>query len=252
MKTLRDTSVGPLEVVRCGPEQGETVIFLHHGFGTAASMQAVMDVFAVRWPDLRLIAYSRPGCGVSPKRAAAKSVDYLHIEAAEVLPALLDAESINIAHVVGHSDGGSIALIAAAQPDARVASVTAIAPHSFVEPHTISGVRALADKREDPALRKALAQRHIDPGFAFESWLDLWLSTGMHRWSIRDLMDRICCPLGLLQGTEDSFGTRAQLDAILTRARSQKVGLHMVRGASHELHKEHPDAVADMWQFLAA
>ncbi|MDW3116953.1 alpha/beta fold hydrolase [Roseovarius pacificus] len=252
MKTLRPTSAGPLEVIRRGPEQGETVIFLHHGFGTAASMQAVMDVFAVRWPDLRLIAYSRPGCGLSPKRAAAKSVDYLHIEATEVLPALLDAEGINIAHVVGHSDGGSIALIAAAQPDARAASVTAIAPHSFVEPHTISGVRALADKREDPAWRKALAQRHTDPGFAFESWLDLWLSTGMHRWSIRDLMDRICCPLGLLQGTEDSFGTRAQLDAILTRARSQKVGLHMVRDASHELHKEHPDAVADMWQFLTA
>ncbi|MGQ3489012.1 alpha/beta fold hydrolase [Roseovarius pacificus] len=83
MKTLRPTSAGPLEVIRRGPEQGETVIFLHHGFGTAASMQAVMDVFAVRWPDLRLIAYSRPGCGLSPKRAAAKSVDYLHIEATE-------------------------------------------------------------------------------------------------------------------------------------------------------------------------
>ena len=60
--------------------------------------------------------------------------DFMHREALEVLPALLDAARRRApCFLFGHSDGGSIALIHAASFPARVAGAIVLAPHIMVE-----------------------------------------------------------------------------------------------------------------------
>ena len=55
----------------------------------------------------------------------------MHEEALDVLPGLLAEFGIERPVLVGHSDGGSIALIHASQHD--VSGLVLLAPHVFVE-----------------------------------------------------------------------------------------------------------------------
>ena len=81
---------------------------------------------------------------------------YMHDEALDVLPRVLDAAGIRAAILIGHSDGGSIAAIyAGAVRDARVRGMVLIAAHFFVEDLNISSIRA--DQRELRARRSARA-----------------------------------------------------------------------------------------------
>ncbi|MBW3096675.1 alpha/beta fold hydrolase [Pseudohoeflea coraliihabitans] len=248
MTTVEETPVGPIETLWRGARTGQAVVFLHHGFGTAESMRPLMDVFSRHRPDLSLLSYSRPGCGRSPARAAHKSPDYLEYEALHVLPAILRATDLSPVHLVGHSDGGSIALIAAAQGALDIRSVTAIAPHSFIEDRTIAGVRAVAKYRDDPAFMAALARRHDDVEAAFGSWLDIWLAPEMQSWSICDLLGQIRCPVGIIQGTEDDFGTGAQLDVVAKALPQSRVRTRLIGGAGHDVYKEQPAAIFEFWQ----
>ncbi|MCZ4353995.1 alpha/beta hydrolase [Roseovarius aestuarii] len=250
MKFILDVDTGPIEVLSIGPDSAETVVFLHHGFGTVDSMGAVMDAFAQQRPDLRLVSYSRPGCGRTPVRKVGKALDYLHVEAQQVLPEFLTGMALGPVHLVGHSDGGSISLIAAATRPELVRSVTAIAPHSMIEDQTLAGLRDLATMRDNIVFRTALARRHDNVTEAFDAWLDLWLSPQMITWSILDLLGDIKCPLGLIQGTDDAFGTTAQVDVVVKAVAPSRLKAQLVSGATHDLYKDYPDQVLKMWQSI--
>lgn len=169
---LIETEVGLLEVATKGNPAGPPVVLLHHGFGTWRSLLDLGLAILRLAPKTRVIAYSRPGCGQSPARSLVRERDYLTIEAEHVLPALLDALAVRSCHLVGHSDGGSIALLAAALHPSRVMTVTAIAPHVFMEPETRAGVAALAAADTAPDFRSKLRRMHADPAIAYDTWRD--------------------------------------------------------------------------------
>ena len=121
--------------------------------------------------------------------------------------------------LVGHSDGASIALIYAAHHPAR--AVVAIAPHVFVEEMCLVEIRVARNTYESGDLRERMARHHRDPDAAFFGWNDVWLDPEFPNWSITDEVERISCPLLLIQGERDQYGTMAQLDAIELRARAR-------------------------------
>jgi GNAT superfamily N-acetyltransferase len=149
----------------------------------------------------------------------------MHEEALEVLPELLTVLNIEKPILVGHSDGASIALIHAAHHP--VAAVVAIAPHVFVEEMCLEQIRQAREVYVNGDLRDRMARHHRDPDVAFFGWNDVWLDPAFPQWDIKREVERIRCPLLLIQGEHDQYGTLAQLDAIEQRARRPVRRVHL-------------------------
>lgn len=220
-------------------------MFLHEGLGSIAMWkdwpQALCDRLGFRG-----LVYSRPGYGAStPRESGAKwPVDFLHVQAQDVLPALLDTLRIDHAErarmwVIGHSDGGSIALLhAAAFPDS-LAGVIAIAPHVFVEDRSVTAIGQASVQYTQGDLRQRLSRYHADVDSAFYGWNDIWLSPEFRHWNITRLLSSIRCPLLAIQGEDDEYATMAQIDIIPAHAPHAK--LVKLPACGHSPHKQCPE-----------
>ena len=171
-------------------------VFLHEGLGSLSTWRD----FPQRLCDaggFRGLVYSRPGYGRSTPRPADEhwTPSFMHEQARELLPALLtvlhiDGEADPV-WLLGHSDGGSIALIFAATFPHRTAGLVALAPHIFVEDISVASIRAVRSTYLSADLRDRLARHHADPDSAFWGWNDVWLDPAFRSWSIQSLLPGI-------------------------------------------------------------
>jgi pimeloyl-ACP methyl ester carboxylesterase len=214
------------------------VVLLHEGLGSVGLWRGLPETLAEA-TGCRTVAFSRFGHGASDPPAAPRTPRFMHEEALDVLPAVLDALDLRAPVLIGHSDGASIALIHAAA--APVRGVAAIAPHVFVEDVTLRGIRAARTAFKDGGLRERMARHHRDPDVAFRNWCDVWLDPRFRAWSIEDRLPAIAAPLLLVQGEGDEYGSLAQLEAI-ERGAAGPVERLVVAGG-HSPHLERPDVV---------
>jgi pimeloyl-ACP methyl ester carboxylesterase len=208
-----------------GERQGPVVVFLHHGLGSVSQWRDFPRRLcaAVGLPGM---AYDREGHGRSRERSMALGMRYLQQEA-RVLEALLAEERIEGAILVGHSDGGSIAL----QCRTPVRAIITEAAHVFVEDITRQGIRHVVDNYE--SLRPRLAKHHGDKtDRLFWDWAATWLSPAFDSWNINDDIVRGREILAL-QGAEDPYGTTRQLEAIGGRP-------VLIPNCGHDPHHESP------------
>lgn len=199
-------------------------MLLHEGLGSVGLWRDFPHRLA-EGTGRRTIAFSRYGHGQSDPPAKPRTPAFMHEEALEVLPELLAEMDIEHPILVGHSDGASIALIHAAHHP--VDAVVAIAPHVFVEEVCIKEIERARIAYEETDLRDRLARHHRDPDAAFFGWNDVWLDPAFPQWDITGELERITCPLLLIQGEHDQYGTLSQLDAIEQRASGPVTRLHL-------------------------
>jgi pimeloyl-ACP methyl ester carboxylesterase len=212
------------------------IILLHHGFGHADGWERFPEALR-RATGRSVLTYSRAGCGRSEPGREARGVDYLEREACDTLPALMASFGLERACLYGHSDGATIALIAAAHRPGLVEAVIAEAPHVLVEPRTLEGVRALTQRFEtDSAVRRKLARSHDDPRGTFRAWSDIWLSPAFADWTIAPLLSAISAPLLLLQGDADPFGSELHV-RLAHDAATGPVTTHLLPGCGHAPHR---------------
>lgn len=190
------------------------------------------------------MAYSRFGHGRSDRPEHPHTITFMHDEA-RLLPAILDAAALTQPVLFGHSDGGSIALIAAAESPARVHALILEAPHVFVEDVSILSIRRTTTNYENSDLRKRLARYHDEVDVAFRGWSDVWLDPAFRTWNLESLLPRITCPVLVIQGEEDEYGTAAQVEAIAMQV-AGAVEVIMLPGCGHSPHRDRPDAVLDL------
>ncbi|CAG2130366.1 alpha/beta fold hydrolase [Cupriavidus plantarum] len=221
------------------------VVFLHEGLGSV-SMWRDYPRMLCEAGDLRGLVLSRYGYGRSTPRPHDEKwgADFMHRQAREALPALFDALEIGPGRrhgkpwLLGHSDGGSIALIHAASfPDA-VAGLIVLAPHTVVE--DIS-VRSIAETRRaylETDLRTRLARYHDDVDSAFWGWNDIWLDPAFRQWDLRPLLPAIACPVLAVQGEDDAYGTMAQIEGIHRYA--PRASLLKLARCGHSPHRDQP------------
>ena len=145
---------------------------------------------------------------------AANTPRFMHEEALDVLPALLDRLGIERPLLIGHSDGASIALIHAAASGRPVRGLVLMAPHVFVEPICLESIARIRDTYFNTDLKQRLAKHHAHVDDAFLGWADTWLLPEFRSWSIEDLLPAVHQPMLLIQGRDDAYGTLAQLDRI--------------------------------------
>lgn len=167
------------------------------------------------------MVYSRRGYGQSDpvpdvRGSGRLPPGYMHREAWEVLPALLEALGISRPVLLGHSDGASIALLHASRHP--VSAVMVMAPHLMVEDIAVTAIAGAAIAFESGSLRDRLARHHADVDGAFWQWNDIWLSPAFRSFDIRPDCRRISAPLLAIQGVGDEYGTLAQLDELALAA----------------------------------
>lgn len=189
------------------------VVLLHEGLGCVALWRDFPDKLAQRLKT-RVLAYSRFGYGQSDGIKGPRTPRFMHEEALEVLPALLDALGIARPLLVGHSDGASIALIHAASAGRDVAGLVLMAPHVVVEPVTVKSIAAIAESYERGDLRSRLAAYHARVDDAFLGWSRIWLSPQFQTWSLGTEVAALRVPSLAIQGEDDEYGSLAQLDAL--------------------------------------
>ncbi len=212
-----------LEYSRIDPEShpgaaadAPVLVFLHEGLGSVALWKDFPErvSHATGCPT---IVYSRYGYGKSDRLAEARGVDYMHREALEVLPQLLDALSIRNPILIGHSDGASIALIHAGAGSRPVRGLVLLAPHVFVEDITVESIAQARVAFDTTDLAARLGRYHDHVESMFRGWNDIWLHPDFRRWNIEEYLPGVTCPVLLIQGEDDPYGTAAQVTAIATR-----------------------------------
>lgn len=240
-----------LECVRIdGSRRGPTLVFLHEGLGSVALWKDFPERVAGA-TGRHALAYSRAGYGRSSPASLPRRPDYMHVEALTVLPALLERLRIDDSVLIGHSDGASIALLYAGSGLSPVRALVALAPHVFVEDLAIASIGEARRQYATTDLRDRLARRHADPDAAFRGWNDIWLSPAFRDWNIEDCLPRVRCPLLLIQGRDDEYGTPAQLDAIERQAGGSVARIELA-DCRHSPHRDQPEAtLAAIAAFIA-
>ncbi|MFA7279644.1 MAG: alpha/beta hydrolase [Sterolibacterium sp.] len=222
-----------------------TLVFLHEGLGSVAMWRDFPSRVA-QASGCRTLVYSRYGYGQSDLHETPFTPDYMHREAQQTLPEVLAALQIENPLLIGHSDGGSIALLHAGSVGAEkgVAGIIVIAPHCFVEDVSISSIEAAKTAALETDLLKKLGRYHRDATKTFWRWNDIWLHPDFRDWNIEDFLPAIRCPILAIQGEDDEYGTFAQLDAIRNQAvNSPRVDILKLADCRHSAHKDQPEAM---------
>ena len=229
-----------------------TLVLLHEGLGCIGMWKSFPEKLAAA-TGAPVFLWSRRGFGASDPITLPRPLDYLEEESPLVARVLATA-GIGRCVLVGHSDGGTIALLAAARDEiAGLEGVVTMAAHVFVEDVTIKGIietRALWDEGD---LRARLARWHgANVDGAFYGWCDTWLDPGFRAWNIEAALAPVRVPVLVLQGADDQYGTPRQVEAIASAVGGPARPM-LLPHAGHSPHIDAPDAViAAIRQFLAA
>jgi pimeloyl-ACP methyl ester carboxylesterase len=231
-----------------GDRGRRALVLLHEGLGSVGLWRGFPQALSEA-TGRRVIAFSRFGHGRSDPPRAPRTPAFFHEEALDVLPALLAELDAPEPLLVGHSDGGSIALVHAAQH--AVSGLVLMAPHVVVEDVGLEAIRATRREFEAGELRARMARHHDDPDAAFRGWCDVWLDPAFRTWSLEPDAEAVSASTLLIQGADDPYGSLDQLDRIEARVRGPVTRLVVPGG--HSPHLEQPDAVvAAIAEFAAA
>lgn len=233
------------QLIHSGTQSGRCIVMLHEGLGSLAMWRDFPGQVA-HATGCDVLVYSRFGYGQSAPAGGPRAVDYMHREALQVLPELLDRLRIKQPVLLGHSDGGSIALIHAGGAGRSVAGLILMAPHVLVEDISISGIEAAREAYLQTDLRARLGRYHADVDATFRGWNDIWLSPAFRDWNIEEYLPAIACPILAIQGEDDEYGSMDQLARIARQASgSGDIDLLRLEDCRHSPHKDQQQAVLE-------
>ncbi len=233
------------------PDAAPTIVMLHEGLGC-------VDLWG-DFPDrlqeatgCGVLVYSRAGYGQSSAVPLPRPLTYMHDEARETLPHLLDAIGFKRGLLIGHSDGASIAAIyAGSHQDHRVGGLVLMAPHFFTEDPGIASIVEAKKAYEEGDLRPRLARWHADVDNAFKGWNGAWLDPGFRQWDITEFLAYIRVPVLIVQGEDDQYGTIKQIEVVQEECYCP-VEVALLKGARHSPQRDAPEAtLAAMSDFVA-
>ncbi len=223
------------------PDLAPTLVLLHEGLGSAGLWGDFPERLAAA-TGTGVFAYSRAGYGASSPVPLPRPLDYMHVEALDVLPKVLDAIGFRRGLLIGHSDGASIATIyAGSVQDHRIRGLGLIAPHFIVEDISVASIAKIKTEYETTDLKAKLGRWHKNVDNAFYGWNGAWLDPMFRHWDISEQLAYVRVPIAIVQGADDHYGTLRQIE-IAQEECYCPVDVEIIPGAAHAPHREAPDA----------
>ncbi len=216
-----------------------SLVFLHDSLGCIELWRDFPAKLASS-ANCNYLIYDRQGYGKSAEFSYAnRSINYLEDEA-DLLYELLTKLNISNPILYGHSDGGSIALIAASKYNSFIKAVVTEGAHVFVEDITLKGINNAKQQYLTTDLKSRLEKYHAEKTDAmFSAWVDTWTSHEFQNWNIEHFLSNIECPVLVIQGDKDEFGSLAQVKSITRQTKYSEE--FIVPDSTHNPHKENPE-----------
>jgi pimeloyl-ACP methyl ester carboxylesterase len=226
------------------PAAAPTLVMLHEGLGCVGMWGDFPDKLQAA-TGCGVFVYSREGYGQSSPAKLPRRLDFMHVEARETLPRLLETIGFRRGLLVGHSDGGSIAAIyGGSVQDHRMAGLVLMAPHFIVEDVTNASIVQLRKAYDTTDLRAKLGRWHKDVDATVLGWANVWLGNDFGQWDLTEDLAHVRVPMLIIQGEEDQYGTIRQIE-IAQEECYCPVEVVMLPDTQHEPHREAPDATLD-------
>jgi len=199
-----------------GSEENPAVVFLHHGLGSTGAWRGQVPVFVEA--GYRVIVYDRWGYGQSESRShldvpgfeddladLKETLERLNVEQ----PALRSKIEPKGVTLVGHSDGGTLALYFGEKCPEMVTCLVTVAAHIYLEPKMEPGILGIkAAFEHDERFRIGMQRAHGDKfESVFSNWFDGWHKPEALDWDMRPLLSEISCPALVIQGEDDEHAT---------------------------------------------
>ncbi len=243
-----------IEVVWHGPPPAEapTLVFLHEGLGCVSMWRDFPQKLAAA-TGCGALVYSRFGYGRSAGCDLPRPLEFMHTEGLQVLPALLDVAGVKNCILVGHSDGGSIALLYAGGTPAlpvRIRGLITEAPHIFREEVCERAIRDVTEIYRTGDLRQRLQKHHGENvDCAFWGWADTWLHADFGRWNLEEYLASIHVPLLVIQGEDDEYGMAAV--EVIPRRAGAGAEVLLLPECGHAPHRDQEETtLAAMSRFI--
>jgi pimeloyl-ACP methyl ester carboxylesterase len=223
------------------PSSAGTLVFLHGGLGSLAAWKDYPAQVA-KATGLGALAYSRIGYGNSDPAPLPRKVSFMHEEALIYLPKVLQAFNIREATFIGHSDGGSIAIIYCGSEASSVpiGGLILEAPHVFVEDVTIQSISESVKEYQTGGLKNRLSQYHRDVDHTFLGWSAVWLDPEFRTWNIEGFLPQVKTRILVIQGEDDAFGSLAHVESIQKQS-GGPVTTKIFPDCGHRPHRRYPN-----------
>ncbi len=220
------------------------IVFLHDSLG-CIELWRDFPAKLGEATNCNVLIYDRQGYGKSePFDGTPRQLDYMEKEA-DVLNLLLTELGIDDAIMFGHSDGGSISLIAAAKYPQHIKGIITEGAHIFVEDISLNGIHEAINEYNTTNLKQRLEKYHGDKTEAvFWAWAGTWLKEEFHSWSIENFLPEVTCPVLVIQGENDEFGSIEQVNGIVNQVSGEASKL-VIPSGGHNPHKEVPEMVVE-------
>jgi len=224
--------------IKCDSEN--TIIFLHEALGSTDQWKGFPEEIAQK-SNTKCVIIEREGHGNSSPLSAIRKIDYLFEESYIVLPKILEILKIKSPIIIGHSDGGTIALLFASR--FKTEKIISISAHVFVEKITLEGVEKV--KKNRAILIEKLRKYHDEKAeLLFDEWWRIWLSPQFRTFNIEKEISKIKAPLLVIQSKEDKYGSLEQVKSILKNVQSSFKKSYLLEKAGHSPHLEEPELVS--------
>lgn len=236
----------------CLPNAASPLILMHDSLGCVDLWRDFPAQLSQNL-GLGVIAYDRLGFGRSTPRQELPGPEFISEEAVLVFPALCQSLGIETFIVLGHSVGGSMALLSAAHAQQRCLGVVSISAPAFVEDRTMRGIREATEQFDRPEHFARLKRWHGEKAkWVLESWSQVWQSEAFANWSLAPYLPQVQCPVLVIHGDQDEFGSTQVPQAICEQVGGPSQ-LMIMAGVGHVPHREQPDVVvAVISRFLEA
>lgn len=228
-----------------------TLVFLHEGLGCVALWRDFPDQLAVA-SGCGALVYSRAGYGESDSAELPRQPTYMHNEALRILPQVLAKLDIADHILIGHSDGGSIALVyAGGVRPTTLRGVITEAAHVFNEEICVREIGRIRELYLTSDLEEKMSRYHRDADKTFWGWNDIWLHPDFWHWNIESYLPTIAVPLLVMQGVDDQYGSVRQVEAIVAGV-GNSAEKHLIPDCRHTPHHEQREAtLAAMVAFIS-
>lgn len=221
-------------------QQNEDVpllVFLHDAWGCTALWGDFPEKLAIK-TGCNTLLYDRRGYGQSGEdEASERTPEYFYREAHELI-AVMDVLHVKKAVLFGHSDGATIALLAAAIFPERIDALMVESPHTFLEDSGLKAVAETALKAQGTNLLRSLEKYHgTKTQVLFDKWKNCWASEAFAGWNLLPELENIKCPVLAFRGENDVFDSHEQLYQLQAHLQSNNE-ITIIPEAAHSPHRE--------------